>query len=120
MTNEKSDSGLPPEICDYNGVIRDEEIRKAIKQGYLLSPETADENRIRQASYELRLSDNVEFLALTDTDAHPVAKYERLANGIGSTLRINPGQTTKALTIEVFNLQAMSLPTLPRSATYTR
>jgi len=95
---------LPNAIADYNGILRDEEIRAAIQQNFLLTQDTSDLHRVRQASYELRLSDSVEFLRLQDGDGAATARYERPANGIGNTLSINPGQTLKVQVMEAFNL----------------
>jgi deoxycytidine triphosphate deaminase len=98
------DTPLPNEIANYAGILRDEEIKKAIGYNFLLTKETCDPNGVRQASYELRLSNEVEYLVLQDGEERPTAKYERPANGIDKTLRIDPGQTVKAQVCEIFNL----------------
>lgn len=96
---------LPNDICDYIGLLRDEEIRAAIAKNLLLVQERTDPTRVRQASYELRLMDNDEFLVLGQAaQGEAIAKYERPANGIGQRLTIEPGQTVKVYTIEIFNL----------------
>jgi deoxycytidine triphosphate deaminase len=109
MAERKKDPGLttdlPNEICDYLGLIRDEELRAAIAKNLLLVSETTAPERVRQASYELRLGPEVEFLVLPDAGkGQAVAKYERPANGIGQKLKIEPGQTVKVFTMEVFNI----------------
>jgi deoxycytidine triphosphate deaminase len=98
------DTQLPNEIADYYGILRDEEINKALLINCLLTKDSSDSERIRQASYELRLSNEVERLVLQDGEEKASAKYERPANGVEKTLRIDPGQTVKAQVMEYFNL----------------
>jgi deoxycytidine triphosphate deaminase len=92
--------------CPYNGLLVDEEIRTAIKKGILLTAETSDLDRVRQTSYELRLSTKVEYLEIDESSGEVNAKYVRPANGIENILKIEPGQTLKVLTMESFFLPA--------------
>ena len=104
MDNNKNHDFLAG-FCDYTGLLRDKEISAAIDRNLLVTRDTADKNRIRQASYELRLSDDVQFLVLKDsTSGEAQAQYESPANGIGTKLTIEPGHTVKVKTIEVINL----------------
>jgi deoxycytidine triphosphate deaminase len=104
-TTNREDRPLEGDVCDYYGIIRDAEIRSAIERDLLLVKDTADMSRVRQASYELRLSDRVEYLILQDgKGGNATAKYERPADGIGPILRIDPGQTVKVEVKETFNL----------------
>lgn len=94
----------PQDFPKYSGIIRDEELKQAIAQDMLLRRETADLARVRQTSYELRLSAQVEYLELRDENGRATAQYTRPANGIEQTLCINPSQTVKVWTQEQFNL----------------
>ena len=103
--DQLTSTDLLDETCDYFGLMRDEEIRAAIANNQLLDRDTTEDRRVRQASYELRVSSNVEFLVLQEGDAGAAtARYERPANGIGDTLRIDPGHTVKVFTAEYFKL----------------
>lgn len=96
---------LPDTICSYIGLMADTEIAAAIREGMLLDPSTADLDRVRQTSYELRLSENVEFLVLGDQEnGESEANYVRNANGVGSELEILPGSTVKVETVERFDI----------------
>jgi deoxycytidine triphosphate deaminase len=96
---------LPDTICSYIGLMADTEIAAAIQAGMLLDPSTADLNHVRQTSYELRLSENIEFLLLGDHEnGESEAKYVRNANGVGSQLEILPGTTVKVETMERFDI----------------
>jgi deoxycytidine triphosphate deaminase len=101
-----SDQDLPDAICDYIGIIRDEEIRSALQRGFLIEQGTFDLGRVRQASYELRLGDTVERLVLDHSvgGSTAIARYERPANGIEDILRIDPGQTIKVFTREMLDM----------------
>ncbi len=98
------DVELNDEVCNYTGIIRDEELRAAIERSLLLVKESTEPSRVRQASYELRLSNRVEFLRLSDSPGAATASYERPANGVGATLEIPPGTTAKVWVKEKFNL----------------
>jgi deoxycytidine triphosphate deaminase len=107
MANKKTklpDSELGEDVCNYTGIIRDEELRAAIDRNLLLTKDSTDPSRVRQASYELRLSNRVEFLRLSEAPGAATARYERPANGIGEKLEIPPGTTAKVFVKEVFNL----------------
>jgi len=95
---------FPIEIADYIGILRDEEIRRAIDQDILLEKATCDPDRVRQASYELRLSKKAKYLRFRDGKGETKASYEEPLNEIDKTLHIGPGQTVHVQVMETFRL----------------
>jgi deoxycytidine triphosphate deaminase len=102
----QNDYDLPESICNYCGLLRDEEIKAALRMDMLLLTSIRSRealiDRVRQASYELRLSPQVKYLKFKDDGTQ--AQYEEPVNPLAKTLRIDPGQTVKAYAIEVFNI----------------
>ena len=106
------DSGTPPsndlpnDICDYLGLIRDQEIDAATNSNFLLIRERIDPARIRQASYELRLSDHVEFLVINEApQEQATAKYERPAKWDWRTTGdLGQARRSRSTRSEIFNL----------------
>ncbi len=70
---------LPKSVGARGGFLNDREIEAALKAGYLLYPRTARKAGVRYASYELRISDAVEFLRTPNATTGEQERYERIA-----------------------------------------
>lgn len=93
---------LPDDIGPKSGLLNDRQIRDSIARGFLFSSATCDVSKIKQATYEIRVSKD--YHKVSYKDGQPNFSPEEVKEG--GTIIIEPGQTIKVLAKEVFHVPA--------------